>query len=113
MGKGLYPWLWWEGAFWGREPVRDSPIPTPFLQTNGWRLSTVNKDFSVCASYPPVSVVPRGIGDEVLARSARFRQGGRFPVLCYYHSINGTVSVETASGPPLCSQPQTLLITRS
>nr|XP_020839178.1 myotubularin-related protein 9-like isoform X2 [Phascolarctos cinereus] len=66
------------------------------LETNGWRLSTVNRDFYVCASYPTALVVPRGIGDEVLARSARFRQGGRFPVLCYYHSINGTVMLRSS-----------------
>ncbi|XP_056651257.1 myotubularin-related protein 9-like isoform X1 [Monodelphis domestica] len=66
------------------------------LETDAWRLSTVNRDFQVCASYPPALVVPRGIGDEVLARSAHFRQGGRFPVLSYYHSTNGTVMLRSS-----------------
>ncbi|KAM6973277.1 myotubularin-related protein 9 [Aplochiton taeniatus] len=56
-----------------------------------WRLSEVNKDYSVCPSYPPVVIVPSAIDDDTLKKSARFRQGGRFPVLCYYHRKNGMV----------------------
>ncbi|XP_074073798.1 myotubularin-related protein 9-like isoform X2 [Macrotis lagotis] len=85
------------------------------LKTNAWRLSTVNRDFYVCASYPPALVVPCAIGDEALARSAHFRQGGRFPVLCYYHSINGTVMLR--SSQPLqganrrrCAEDELLLL---
>ncbi|XP_051942913.1 myotubularin-related protein 9 isoform X1 [Hippocampus zosterae] len=56
-----------------------------------WRLSTVNQDYSVCTSYPPAVIVPKAIGDDALKKVAKFRQGGRFPVLCYYHKKNGTV----------------------
>lgn len=62
------------------------------LQTNAWRLSEVNQDFSLCPSYPRAVIVPRAVDDDALARSARFRQGGRFPVLCYHHAPSGTVS---------------------
>lgn len=39
----------------------------------------------VCSSYPEMVIVPKGIGDDYLRISATFRDGGRFPVLSYYH----------------------------
>lgn len=61
------------------------------LQHHRWRLSTVNGDYSVCPSYPPATIVPRNTDDDMLRKVAKFRQGGRFPVLCYYHRKNDTV----------------------
>lgn len=55
------------------------------LQPEDWRISYVNKDFSVCPSYPSAVVVPKCIDDEVLTAAATFRIGGRFPVLAYRH----------------------------
>lgn len=52
----------------------------------------MNEDFSLCPSYPRVVIVPRAVDDAALARSARFRRGGRFPVLSYHHARSGTVS---------------------
>lgn len=63
-------------------------------QTDEWRLSDVNKDFGVCPSYPSLVTVPKNIDDEALRKIATFRQGGRFPVLSYYHRKNGMVSVQ-------------------
>lgn len=63
-----------------------------FYQTNEWRLSEVNKDFSVCPSYPPLVAVPKDTDDDSLRKIATFRHGGRFPVLSYYHRKNGMVS---------------------
>uniref|UniRef100_A0A915D9J4 Myotubularin phosphatase domain-containing protein n=1 Tax=Ditylenchus dipsaci TaxID=166011 RepID=A0A915D9J4_9BILA len=63
-----------------------------------WRISSVNKNFEVCSSYPQMVIVPKGIGDDFLRISATFRDGGRFPVLCYYHH-------ETKSCIVRCSQP--------
>lgn len=62
-----------------------------FFQYEKWRLSTVNRDYSVCSSYPPAVIVPKSIDDDTLKKAAKFRQGGRFPVLCYYHKKNGMV----------------------
>lgn len=62
------------------------------FQTDEWRLSEVNKDFSVCPSYPSLLTVPKDIDDETLCKAASFRHGGRFPVLSYYHKKNGMVS---------------------
>lgn len=60
-------------------------------QTDEWRLSKVNEDFSVCPSYPPLVTVPKEIDDDSLRKVATFRQGGRFPVLSYYHKKNSMV----------------------
>lgn len=73
-----------------------------YLQHNRWRLSTVNRDYSVCPSYPPAVIVPKDADDDMLKKVAKFRQGGRFPVLCYYHRKNGVVSCFSVS-PPLAS----------
>ncbi|XP_074412023.1 myotubularin-related protein 9-like isoform X2 [Zonotrichia albicollis] len=71
-------------------------------QTSRWRLSTVNGDFSACPSYPPAVMVPAAVPDDTVARAARFRQGGRFPVLSYFHPKNGTAllrSSQPLTGP--------------
>lgn len=66
------------------------------LETEDWRLSEVNRDFSVCQSYPQVVTVPKSIDDESLRKVAVFRQGGRFPVLSYYHRKNGMVMMRSS-----------------
>ncbi|NXE96126.1 MTMR9 protein, partial [Menura novaehollandiae] len=64
--------------------------------TNEWRLSCVNKEFSVCPSYPPVVIVPKSVDDEALRKVALFRHGGRFPVLSYFHKKNGMVMMRSS-----------------
>ncbi|XP_076155688.1 myotubularin-related protein 9 isoform X1 [Alosa pseudoharengus] len=61
-----------------------------------WRLSNANSDFSVCPSYPPAVIVPQSVDDQMLVKAARFRQGGRFPVLSYYHQKNGMVILRSS-----------------
>lgn len=68
-------------------------------QTDEWRLSEVNKDFGVCPSYPSLVAVPKNIDDEALRKVATFRQGGRFPVLSYYHRKNGMVRTHEEKTP--------------
>lgn len=71
-----------------------------FRETKGlsilWRLSTVNRDYSVCPSYPASLIVPKDIDDVTLKKVAKFRQAGRFPVLCYYHRKNGMVIMRSS-----------------
>uniref|UniRef100_A0A8C9C663 Myotubularin phosphatase domain-containing protein n=1 Tax=Phocoena sinus TaxID=42100 RepID=A0A8C9C663_PHOSS len=79
-----------------------------------WRLSETNEDFSLCPSYPRAVIVPRAVDDDALARSARFRQGGCFPVLSYYHAPSGTVllrSSQPLTGPQKrrCAEDEELL----
>ncbi|EDV96905.1 myotubularin-related protein 9 [Drosophila grimshawi] len=56
-----------------------------------WRVSHVNKDFGVCATYGATLIVPKAISDEQIALSAAFRDGGRFPVLSYRHENGATL----------------------
>ncbi|XP_040283110.1 myotubularin-related protein 9 [Bufo bufo] len=65
-------------------------------ETEDWRLSDVNRDYSVCQSYPAVLIVPKTMDDESLRKVAAFRQGGRFPVLSYYHRKNGMVMMRSS-----------------
>ncbi|VDK64215.1 unnamed protein product [Onchocerca ochengi] len=65
---------------------------------DGWRISAVNKGFRVCNTYPEMVIVPKGIGDDYLRISATFRDGGRFPILSFYHE-------ETKSCLIRCGQP--------
>ena len=44
--------------------------------------------FQVCSCYPQQVIVPKAVDDETLVRAATFRQGGRFPVLSYFHKDN-------------------------
>uniref|UniRef100_A0A8C9VL95 Myotubularin-related protein 9 n=1 Tax=Scleropages formosus TaxID=113540 RepID=A0A8C9VL95_SCLFO len=69
------------------------------LLTDEWRLSSVNKDFGVCPTYPQLVAVPKAVDDDTLRKVATFRHGGRFPVLSYYHKKNGMVMMR--AGQPL------------
>ncbi|KAF3701419.1 Myotubularin-related protein 9 [Channa argus] len=79
-----------------------------------WRLSSVNRDYSVCPTYPKAIIVPKDISDDLLVKSAKFRQGGRLPVLCYYHRKNGMVIMRssqplTGANRKRCSEDEQLL----
>ncbi|XP_050587322.1 myotubularin-related protein 9 isoform X2 [Bombus affinis] len=64
-----------------------------------WRISYLNKDYKVCNSYPSAVIVPRHIEDKIIISSANFRDGGRFPVLCYRHEGG---SILLRSSQPTC-----------
>ncbi|EFO20414.2 hypothetical protein LOAG_08075 [Loa loa] len=81
---------------------------------DGWRVSAVNKGFRVCSTYPEMVIVPKGIGDDYLRISATFRDGGRFPILSFYHGK--TKSCLIRCGQPLvgptnrrCKEDETIL----
>lgn len=79
------------------------------LLSDRWRISAVNKNFSVsysytlefiiefqvCATYPEQVIVPQGIGDDFLRISATYRDGSRFPVLAYYHRYTRVRAIQT------------------
>lgn len=69
------------------------------LATDEWRLSSVNKDYTVCPTYGNKLVVPKVISDEEIIQSAAFRDGGRFPLLSYRHE-NGVSYFWVVSAPP-------------
>jgi len=55
------------------------------LAADEWRISNINKTFSVCKSYSSVLIVPKNVDDNTLIAAASFREGGRFPLLSYRH----------------------------
>lgn len=58
------------------------------LPDKGWRVTTINKDFTFCDTYPAFLVVPSKISDNVLKYAREFRSRHRIPVLSYIHPIN-------------------------
>lgn len=66
------------------------------LDPGNWRVSKVNENFAVCPSYPDKSIVPKSISDESIKVIAKFRSGGRFPVLSYFHSPNGAMLLRSS-----------------
>lgn len=66
------------------------------FRTEEWRISHVNKDYSVCHTYPQCVLVPKCIDDEMLRAAASFRQLGRFPVLSYYHRNNAATLMRSS-----------------
>eukprot|EP00038_Savillea_parva_P008318 m.176171 g.176171 ORF g.176171 m.176171 type:complete len:554 (+) comp14120_c0_seq1:37-1698(+) len=50
-----------------------------------WRISTANKDYSLCPTYPKQLIVPADVDDATLVDMAEYRQSARFPVVRYIH----------------------------
>ncbi|XP_053209374.1 myotubularin-related protein 9-like isoform X1 [Panonychus citri] len=69
------------------------------MYSDAWRISYVNKNFTVCPSYPEAVIVPKSINDETIIGIASFRCLGRFPVLSYLHKSNKAVILR--SGQPM------------
>lgn len=65
------------------------------LATDEWRLTHVNREFTVCGTYGSSLVVPKSITDEEIKQSAGFRDGGRFPLLSFRHDngVSGRLSI--------------------
>ncbi|MCJ8736497.1 hypothetical protein PDJAM_G00013120 [Pangasius djambal] len=96
----MYPFFYRPRALRLSDPWGLSSPEQEYTQTerlwDRWRLSKVNSDFSVCPSYPGAVIVPSSVDDDTLVKAARFRQGGRFPVLCYCHHRNGMVIMRSS-----------------
>ena len=69
------------------------------LPDKGWRITTINKDYTFCDTYPAFLVVPSKISDNVLKYAREFRSRNRIPVLSYLHPINNCTI--TRSSQPL------------
>ncbi|KAJ3633793.1 hypothetical protein MTP99_010718 [Tenebrio molitor] len=65
------------------------------LASEEWRISHINKNYTVCPSYSSSIIVPKSIDDDVIVASASFRDGGRFPVLSYRHD-NGAILLRSS-----------------
>lgn len=62
-----------------------------FTEKGAWRVTSVNSEFKLCPSYPPLLVVPASIGDEDLDSVARFRAMRRIPAVVWRHAGTGAV----------------------
>ncbi|XP_051956650.1 myotubularin-related protein 3-like [Xyrauchen texanus] len=56
-----------------------------------WRISNINSNYRLCASYPKQIVVPAAITDQELEKIAAFRSGKRIPSVVYRHQSSGAV----------------------
>lgn len=69
------------------------------LPDKGWRITTINKDYTFCDTYPAFLVVPSNISDNVLKYAKEFRSRNRIPALSYLHPVNNCTI--TRSSQPL------------
>ncbi|XP_054843902.1 myotubularin-related protein 5 isoform X3 [Eublepharis macularius] len=51
-----------------------------------FRISTVNRMYAICRSYPGLLIVPQSIQDNTLQRISRCYRQNRFPVVCWRNS---------------------------
>lgn len=62
-----------------------------------WQLTTMNKEYALCDTYPNLLFVPNAADKTVLLGSSRFRSKGRLPALTYLHANKASIC--------RCSQP--------
>lgn len=63
-----------------------------------WRMTALNENYALCATYPRQLAVPASVSDNVLNYAARFRSKNRLPVLSFHNAFNGCTITR-------CSQP--------
>ncbi|KAM6425055.1 myotubularin-related protein 5 [Rhynochetos jubatus] len=51
-----------------------------------FRISTVNRMYAVCRSYPGLLIVPQSVQDNAIQRVSRCYRQNRFPVVCWRNS---------------------------
>uniref|UniRef100_UPI0037E93FF4 myotubularin-related protein 5 isoform X3 n=1 Tax=Semicossyphus pulcher TaxID=241346 RepID=UPI0037E93FF4 len=61
-----------------------------------FRISTVNRMYTVCRSYPGLLIVPQSIPDTTLQRICRCYRQNRFPVVCWRNSRTKAVLLRSA-----------------
>uniref|UniRef100_A0A3Q3WKI5 Uncharacterized protein n=1 Tax=Mola mola TaxID=94237 RepID=A0A3Q3WKI5_MOLML len=61
-----------------------------------FRISTVNRMYTVCRSYPGLLIVPQSIPDTTIQRICRCYRQNRFPVVCWRNSRSKAVLLRSA-----------------
>ncbi|XP_033470638.1 myotubularin-related protein 5 isoform X7 [Epinephelus lanceolatus] len=61
-----------------------------------FRISTVNRMYTVCRSYPGLLIVPQSIPDSTISRICRCYRQNRFPVVCWRNSRTKAVLLRSA-----------------
>eukprot|EP00096_Caligus_rogercresseyi_P004038 TRINITY_DN1816_c0_g1_i1.p1 TRINITY_DN1816_c0_g1~~TRINITY_DN1816_c0_g1_i1.p1 ORF type:complete len:765 (-),score=237.99 TRINITY_DN1816_c0_g1_i1:758-3052(-) len=64
-----------------------------------WRISSANKDYKLCATYPEELLIPSCISDAMLEKIAQFRSAQRITAILWRHQSSGAVLAR-------CSQPE-------
>uniref|UniRef100_A0A671SGY5 phosphatidylinositol-3,5-bisphosphate 3-phosphatase n=1 Tax=Sinocyclocheilus anshuiensis TaxID=1608454 RepID=A0A671SGY5_9TELE len=58
---------------------------------SAWRISNINSNYRLCASYPEQIIVPAAVSDQELENVAEFRSWKRIPAVVYRHQSSGAV----------------------
>ncbi|XP_041058165.1 myotubularin-related protein 5 isoform X2 [Carcharodon carcharias] len=61
-----------------------------------FRITTVNRMYSVCRSYPSLLIIPQSIQDSTMQRISRCYRQNRFPVVCWRNSRTKAVLLRSA-----------------
>ncbi|XP_051546862.1 myotubularin-related protein 5-like [Myxocyprinus asiaticus] len=61
-----------------------------------FRISTVNRMYTVCRSYPGLLIVPQSIPDSTIQRISRCYRQNRFPVVCWRNPHTKAVLLRSA-----------------
>ncbi|XP_069048292.1 myotubularin-related protein 5 isoform X2 [Lepisosteus oculatus] len=61
-----------------------------------FKISTVNRMYTVCRSYPGLLIVPQSIPDTTIQRISRCYRQNRFPVVCWRNSRTKAVLLRSA-----------------
>ncbi|KAI4877414.1 hypothetical protein NFI96_011718 [Prochilodus magdalenae] len=62
-----------------------------FNNLSAWRISDINNNFRLCATYPEQLLVPSWVTDSELENVASFRSWKRIPAVVYRHPNTGAV----------------------
>ena len=68
---------------------------------NNWKLSTLNKNYELCKTYPQCLFLPSTADDYIIRGSARFRSKSRLPVLSYLYTNKVCVMIPIEVKHPL------------
>ena len=89
--EALFEELEEEAANWdgGHETFRHEVTRLAFDLTTAWRISSINREFNFCPTYPADILVPACISDMTLEKVASFRSAKRVPAVVWRHVYTG------------------------
>jgi hypothetical protein len=75
-------------SFYGSGPNNNNFSPSPFnhsflFTSSYFRITFLNRNYTLCTTYPRFLVVPASVSDNILLKCASFRTRGRLPVITY------------------------------
>ena len=61
-----------------------------------WRFTDANSSYDLCATYPPLLIVPAALSDARLKEGSRWRSKRRVPVLTWYDRASGAALIRAS-----------------